>query len=138
MPFTAEQNAKLETASHELMEAISGKVPDLPTIKAMGMLFNLMSSGIEQVVPDRTDDERKSMIDAAQGAAFVAAISRDESIPPFEYLKRMTSAMFGEPNEAFDAKMRLYSDAIANVKAGVNVTKLDTNGALPTTDEGDE
>lgn len=141
MSYTNEQKRKLETATTDLMDAMGGKVPDIDTMKAMSMLSDVFLSGLQATVlndKDMSEEEREAVIAAAKGAAFVAAIGRDESKPPFEYLTLMTNAIFGSTEESFAAKTSLYEGAIAAARSGKHITTLDTTGNLSTFDEGEE
>lgn len=140
MSYTNEQKRKMESATSELMDAMNGNVPDMHTMKAMSMLANVFIAGLEATMISEgiPEERREEMESAAKGAAFVAAIGRDEQKAPFEYLKLMTSALFGSTEESFAAKMSLYEGAIAAARSGKHITKLDTTGNLSTFDEGEE
>lgn len=132
--FTPEQNQTLTARTDELMHHMHGKVPDIHTLNAMKMLANVFMNNVKAIDPELA--EREGLANAAEGAAFVAALGRDESVPPFEYLKAMALALFSEPSDAYGAKLKMYDDAIACVKDGKHVTAI----AIPNrnTDEGAE
>jgi hypothetical protein len=132
--FTPEQNQNLTARTDELMRHMHGKLPDMNTLNAMKMLANVFMNNVKAVDPELA--EREGLMGAIEGAAFVAAIGRDESVAPFEYLKIMALALFSEPSEAYGAKLKMYDDAIACVKAGKHVAAI----SIPerNTDEGAE